>query len=115
MKGFFILALVSSFSLSAAAAEWKQVAETTACDEKLQILGKEGEKYVLLVHGTKKTKLFSADGSVFRENALKTTEFTAPGDVSYTFTQPSYVEANPPKIIVNEANEKRRCRMNLTR
>ncbi len=115
MKLFLTLAIVSHLSFAAAAAEWKKVAETTACSEKIEILGREGEKYVLLVRGTENTKLFSVDGSVFRENALKTTEFTASGDVSYTFTQPSYVEANPPKIVAKNAVQNRRCRMSLTR
>jgi hypothetical protein len=114
MKLLFFLALVSLSSL-AVAADWKKIAETTVCDVKLQILGMEGEKYVLLVKGAEKTKLFSVDGSAFQENALKTTQFAAKGAVSYTFTQPSYVEANPPKIDVAEADQKKRCRMDLAR
>jgi hypothetical protein len=97
------------------AAEWKVVAETTLCDEKIQVMGKEGEKYVLAVNGEKKTKLFAKDGSTFSEQSMSSTEFVSKqDDVSYRFIQPSYVEANPPKIDVSHNGEKKRCKMKLS-
>jgi hypothetical protein len=114
MRHLFFISLMTLSTLSFAA-EWKVVAETTSCDEKIQVLGKEGEKYVLLVKGDEKTKLFSTDDSVFNENAMKSTEFVSKGtDTSYRFIQPSYVEANPPKIDVSFYGDKKRCKMQLS-
>ena len=116
MKHLFFLAIMSLSSVSMAA-EWKVVAETTSCDEKIQIMGKEGEKYVLAVRGDEKIKLFPTDGSKFKEESMKTTEFNSEKstDVSYRFIQPSYVEANPPKIDVAYYGAKKRCKMDLAK
>jgi hypothetical protein len=99
------------------AQDWKVVAETTVCEEKIQIMGKEGEKYVLAVRGDGKTKLFAKDGSTFKNDAMRSTEFASDksSEVSYTFIQPSYVEANPPKIDVSFNGAKKRCKMELSR
>lgn len=114
MKQLFFITLFSMSSL-AYSAEWKVIAETTTCDEKIQVLGKEGEKYVKAVTGNKETKLFAKDGSAFHENTMKPTEFVSKNaDVTYTFRQPSYVEGNPPKIDVAYNGAKKRCKMNLT-
>lgn len=116
MKHLLFVSLMSLSTLSFAAADWKVIATTTSCDEKIQIMGKEGEKYVLAVKGEEKTKLFSADNSEFHENSMKNTEFESKGqDVSYRFIHPSYVEANPPKIDVASNGEKTRCKMELSR
>ena len=116
MKHFLFVAImsVSSFAWSTTQ-DWKVVAETSTCDEKIQIMGKDGEKYVLAVRGEEKTKLFAKDGSVFKTDAIKSTEFTsdASSNVKYTFTQPSYVESNPPKIDVAMNGSQTRCKMNL--
>lgn len=114
------LLLVSFFAFvsfaSTASTEWKVVAETTSCDEKVQVLGKEGEKYVLAVKGEDKTKLFSEDGSTFKHDSMKNTHFVAKTeDVTYRFIQPSYVEANPPKLDVVHHGLKKRCKMELAR
>lgn len=117
MKHLFILAIMSLSSVSMAATDWKVVAETTSCDEKIQIMGKEGEKYVLAVRGEEKTKLFAKDGSVFHENTMRPTEYTSESsaDISYRFLQPAYVEANPPKIDVAYNGSKKRCKMDLSK
>ncbi len=114
MKQFFFISLLSLSSL-AYSADWKVIAETISCDEKIQILGKEGEKFVKAVAGNEETKLFAKDGSEFHENTMKNTEFVSNGKsaVSYTFRQPSYVEGNPPKIDVAYNGLKKRCKMNL--
>ena len=114
MKKYFFTALISLSSF-AYAAEWKVIAETTSCDEKIQIMGKEGEKFVKAVAGNSETKLFAKDGSAFHENTMTSTEFSSKdADVNYTFRQPGYVEGNPPKIDVSYNGAKKRCKMNLS-
>jgi hypothetical protein len=117
MKFLFLITLMSLSSFAWSAKDWKVVAETTVCDEKIQIMGKDGEKYVLAVKGDEKTKLFAKDGSSFKEDSMSSNEFTSPkgSEVSYSFTQPSYVEANPPKIDVTHSGMKKRCKMELSR
>lgn len=110
MKSLLFVSLISLSSFAMAAQDWKVIAETTSCDEKIEIMAKEGEKYVVAVKGTEKTKLFSKDGSAYAEQALKMTEF-ASENKSVTFTQPSYVENNLPKIDVGA----KRCKMNFAR
>lgn len=113
MKHLLFITIMSVSSFAWSATDWKVVAETTACSEKIQVMGKEGEKYVLAVRGEDKIKLFAKDGSVFNENAMRSTQFVSAknGDVTYTFTQPAYVEANPPKIDVAFNGDKSRCKM----
>lgn len=117
MKHLILISLFSLSSLSYAAADWKVIAETTSCNEKIQVLGKEGEKYVLAVKGDEKTKLFATDGSAYKQDTMSMTEFTSDkaSEVKYTFTQPSYVEGNLPKIDVAYSGTKQRCKMQLTR
>jgi hypothetical protein len=116
MKHLFFLAIMSLSSVSMAAADWKVVAETTSCAEKIQIMGKEGEKYVMAVRGEEKTKLFAKDGSEFHENTMRPVEYSAKaGEVSYNYYQPSYVEGNPPKIDVAFNGAKKRCKMDLSK
>jgi hypothetical protein len=117
MKYLFIFTIFSLSSLSQAAQDWKVIAETTSCAEKIQIMGKEGEKFVMAVRGEEKTKLFPKDDSVFHENTLRNTIYYSDksADVSYTFIQPSYVEANPPKIDVAYNGAKKRCKMDLAK
>lgn len=116
MKQLLFIALISITPL-AFSAEWKVIAETTSCDEKIQIMGKEGEKFVKAVNGNTETKLFAKDGSAFHENTMSPTEFVSDknADVRYSFRQPSYVEGNPPKIDVAHNGLKKRCKMNLSR
>ncbi len=117
MKHLFLLSLFSLSPMAFAAQDWKVIAETTSCAEKIQILGKEGEKYVLAKRGEEKIKLFSKDGSAFHENSMSSTEFDSDksSDVTYNFIQPSYVEGNPPKIDVLYDGARRRCKMELSR
>ena len=117
MKHLFLISALSLSSMAFAAQDWKVVAETTSCDEKIQIMGKDGEKFVMAVRGDEKTKLFAKDGSAFKEESMKSTEFVSgkDADVSYRFIQPSYVEANPPKIDVTFHGDKKRCKMELSK
>lgn len=119
MKG---LLFVSLFSLVTAshAADWKVIAESSGCNEKVEILAKEGEKYVRAVHNGKEKNLYSTDGSEFSFDSLKSSEFSSDtkkekyllGDATFTFTQPGKVEGNPPKVDVFLGGRKEHCRMN---
>jgi hypothetical protein len=93
-----------------ASSEWKILAETVSCSEKIQILGKEGEKYVLLKKNSEEIKLFSKDGSAFKLDDMQSTEFSSN---KYSYIHPGYVEGNPPKIDLNISGTKKRCRMQL--
>jgi hypothetical protein len=115
MKQLVLISLISLSSLAWSASEWKVVAETTSCDETIQILGKEGEKYVKAVHNGVETKLFAKDGTKFQEDSLAMNEFVSDksSDVKYTFIQPAVVDGNPPKVDVVHSGAKKRCKMNL--
>lgn len=115
MRHLLFVTMLTMTSFTWAAADWKVVAETTVCSDKIQILGKDGEKYVQAVNGEEKRKLFSKDGSSFNEDSMKMTEFVSVGDPTYTFIHPSYVESNPPKIDVAYNGAKKRCKMQLNR
>ncbi|HXH31408.1 MAG TPA: hypothetical protein VNJ01_11390 [Bacteriovoracaceae bacterium] len=109
MKSLFVLSLFALSTLAFGAADWKVVAETTDCGEKVQILGKEGEKFVKAVRGSTESKLVAKDGSVFSHKTMKTTEFSGS---DMTYTQPGYVEANPAKIDFKDSGNTKRCSMN---
>ena len=97
--------------------EWKVVAETIECGEKIQILGKEDEKYVLALRGNnERIKLLEKRGTAFKTNSLSTTEYVSDkdGDVLYSFIRPSYVEGNLPKIDILQDGVKKRCKMDPT-
>lgn len=115
MKKILFLSLITLTTYAQAASDWKVIAETTNCDEKIQIMGKEGEKFVKAVNNGRETKLFPKDKSLFHEENMKMTEFESAKDADekYTFIQPSYVEPNPPKIDVSMNGTKTRCKMNL--
>ena len=110
MKTLLFLSLLSLSSLAWSLQDWKVIAETPACDGKIEIMAREGERYVVAVKGAERTKLFSKDGSPYTEQSLRTTEF-ASENKTMTFTQPSYVENNLPKIDVGT----KRCKMHFAR
>jgi hypothetical protein len=58
MKTLVCLISMTLGPLAFASSEWKIIAQTKNCIEKVQVLAKEGEKYVLAVHDGKKQKLF---------------------------------------------------------
>lgn len=120
MKSVFLLSLMSFSSfLMAATADWKVVAETTTnCKEKIQVLAKEGEKFVYVADGSNKTKLFSEDGTVYSEQNGKAVVYSNPTEKSlsakkFTFTQPSVVDGNPPKIDMAMNGVRDNCRLKL--
>jgi hypothetical protein len=116
---FFLLISLSSFSW--ADHDWKVVAESTNnCQEKFQVLAKEGEKFVYVSSGELKTKLFSQDGSAFSEQAGKALVFSNVSEKSqnqvgkqFSFTQPSVVDGNPPQLEMTMNQIQEKCRMKL--
>lgn len=121
MKHLLVLSLWSLASLVHASADWKVVATVSdpACVEKIQILAKEGESFVFAVDGDNKSKLMAEDGSAFSADSMKSTIYSSDakqknlGAATYAFIQPSYVEANPPKLDISHHGVKKHCRMNL--
>jgi hypothetical protein len=117
MKQFFLFFLMSLSSISLAVSDWKAIGETTSCDEKIQIFGKEGEKYVVALSDKGKTKLFSTDGLAFHENSMRSAEYTSNKNSKffYRFLFPAYVEGNLPKIDVVHKGSAKRCSLILHR
>ena len=120
MKSVFFFSLMSFATLVWSAQEWKVVAVTTnACKDKVEVLAKEGEKFVYVHEGDVKTKLFSADGSAFTEQNGKSVTFTnsseglASSEARYTFVQPSMVDGNPAMLQVASNGVKANCKMKL--
>ena len=121
MKSVFFLSLMSFSVFASSAPDWKVVAETTtACKEKLQVLAKEGEKFVYIADGDNKTKLFAEDGAAFSEQNAKPIVYTNANDKNlsetskrFTFVQPSMVDGNPPKLNVAMNGVKDNCKMKL--
>lgn len=112
MKYSYLIFLM--FPLISFASNWKTIAQTTNCDEKIQIMGKEGEKYVVALKGEEKIKLFSNDGSTFKSHSINSNEFTNEVEgMKYRFIRPGDVEGNPPKIDLSIDNKRKRCRMEL--
>lgn len=117
MKLAFIATLISMTSFAWASQAWKIVAETANCQDKLEVLAKEGEKFVYVVRGDKKTQLFSEDETTYVKDGPSMTTFSNSHDKSskekFTFIQPSMVDGNPPKLNVSVNNQKENCRMKL--
>lgn len=121
MKGLLFLSLMSLSFFAMAAADWKVIAETVSCPENVQVLAKEGEKYVIATSDNSQKKLYAKDGSEFSAETLSSTEFVSDtskekylqNEATFTFTQPGYVEGNPPKMDIVKNGKKAHCRMNL--
>ncbi|HXH76844.1 MAG TPA: hypothetical protein VNJ08_17880 [Bacteriovoracaceae bacterium] len=117
MKRLLVVSLMVLSSVASAAQDWKVVAETKDCAEKAQILAKEGEKYVIVTSGGVKQKLFAKDG-VFSFDSKTSVQFSSDasqkrevGTPTYTFSMPSMVEANLPKLDVINGSKKAHCNM----
>lgn len=119
-----ILVVVSFFTLTGmlfAATEWKMVASTVSgCQNKLEVLAKEGETFVYVIDGDKKVKLNSIDGSAFSQESGKMLSFTnknnsslLPDSKRYFFGQPSVVDGNPPRLEILQDSQSTKCKMKL--
>jgi hypothetical protein len=108
MKTFFALVLIATGTCSFAASGWKVVAETKDCADTVQVLAKEGEKYVIAREGKQETKLYSKEKAVFSSTNGEPLVFSAD---KYTFTQPRMVEAAQPKLEVAHNGLKSTCLM----
>jgi hypothetical protein len=118
MKSCLFFSLMALTSFTWAAQDWKVVAMTTNnCQQKVEVLAKEGEKFVYVNDGLAKTKLFAEDGSVFSEQSGKMVTFSNASDKNshekYTFVQPSMVDPNPAKIEIRTNGLKAKCKMKL--
>lgn len=108
MKVLSLLSLFVATSAFAATPEWKVVAETSDCAEKIQILAKEGEKFVYAQKGAEKTKLAALGADTYKKDSPKAVAFTSTANDSgetISFTNPGMVEANPPKIQIANSNK----------
>ena len=116
---FFSLVLFSTFSWSAP--EWKVVAESTSdCTDKLQVLAKEGEKFVYVTDSHSKTKIYSSDGSVFSQQNGQEVVFSNSHEKNlderskrFTFIQPSMVSSTLPKLTIVSQGLMNHCKMKL--
>jgi len=114
--------LITSFlATSSFASEWKPIAQTVSCPQDVQILAKEGEKYVLASYNGTQHKLFSSDQTTYTPRALKSQEFASDitkekyllGEPTFVFEQQGEVEGNPPKLVISLSGVQHRCRMNI--
>jgi hypothetical protein len=118
MKSLLLMSVLSLVSNAFATSDWKVIAESKDCGEKVQIMGKEGEKYVMAVKGDTKTKLFSKDGSGFNKENPKSTEYSAvstdpsSAGTAVSYTQPGYTEGNLPKVQILDNGKSKKCSMN---
>lgn len=120
MKSVFLFSLLSLTSLAFAAQEWKVVAETINCKDKLQVLAREGENFVYVSDGSTKTKLLSENGMKFSEQNPKSVVFSNANDKNlsdaskrFTFVQPSMMDGNPPKMNISLNGVKDHCKLKL--
>jgi hypothetical protein len=119
MKSFTILSIFVASTAFAANPAWKVVAETSKCTEKIQILAKEGESFVYAVKGGEKTKLIGEANSIYNKDAPKAVTFSSQANArgeTISFTNPSVVEANLPKIQFASANkglEPQKCNLSV--
>ncbi|MGE3609351.1 MAG: hypothetical protein AB7I27_07175 [Bacteriovoracaceae bacterium] len=104
----FFLFLMSLSTICLAQSDWKIVAESNQCSEKIQILAKDGEKYVLVQSGENKIKLNSLDNSDFQTDSPKSITFKSD---QYQFDWPAMMERNPPKLSFLKSRNKQACRM----
>ena len=108
MKALSVLSLLIATAAFASAPDWKVVAETSNCEEKIQILAKEGETFVYAVKGSEKTKLSAETGSTYKKDSPKSVSFSSAANdqgEKISFINPSMVEANPPKVQIANNNK----------
>lgn len=107
MKSLLLFSLLSVTAWASTADGWKVVAETSNnCQDKVQIIAKEGEPFVYAVQGDKKTRLDSQGGATYTKDGTNNITFSS-GTTSYF--HPAYVSATPPKIKLAEED----CRMSF--
>lgn len=118
MKALFVLSTIVLSSMAWSAAEWKTIAVTSDCAQKVSIEAKEGESFIYAVQDGKKTKLTAENNKPFKldtpaSTAYSNTKEDAEKNKSalYTFTQPSMVEANLAQIDVNHNGKRDRCKL----
>jgi hypothetical protein len=114
LSSLFVLA-----SSSYAAVEgWQVIAESSKdCPEKVQILGKEGEKYVRALYDGKDQKLVSKNKEAFSTDAKREMTFETTKEESKNetvkFTNPGMIESNVPKVEVVKNGKTHNCNMQV--
>lgn len=119
MRTLLISSLVLISAPALAAVEgWQVIAESGKdCPEKVQILGKEGEKYVRALYDGKDQKLVAKSKEAFsteakREMVFETQKEEARNE-TVKFTNPGMVESNVPKIEVVKNGKTHNCNMQV--
>lgn len=95
---------------------WQVIAESGKdCPEKVQILGKEGEKYVRALYDGKDQKLVAKSKEAFTSQAKREMVFESQKEESRNetvkFTNPGMVESNVPKVEVVKNGKAHNCKM----
>lgn len=118
MRSIFISSLLifSASSFAASVDGWQIIAESTKdCPENVQILGKDGEKYVRALYDGKDQKLVSKNKEAFSANAKREMTFETMKEEAKNetvkFTNPGMVESNMPKVEVVKNGETHNCKM----
>jgi hypothetical protein len=108
MKSLALATFLSLFSLTTFAADWKPIAESTDCGEKVQILAKEGENFVKLVKGDHEEVLNSRSSSNFTTDDPEKRLFE---NKNYTFYRPAVMDSAAPKLTITSEGKSHRCTM----
>jgi len=107
MKVAILLSLLSLSALAAPTGAKVIATSTGDCEQKVQVTGKEGDKFVTATVDGKEMKLNSKDGSVYKTESMNDVEFT---NGTMTYVHPSTVNGNPPKLL---GSDKLRCKLSL--
>lgn len=119
MRTIIISSLIAlSIPAFAAVEGWQVIAESGKdCPEKVQILGKEGEKYVRALYDGKDQKLISKSKEAFTSDAKREMTFESMKEESRNetvkFTNPGMVESNVPKVEVVKNGKTHNCNMQV--
>lgn len=112
----FLLALAwLNFNSIGWANDWIVIAETKKCEEKVEILAKSGEKYVLAILGGDKIKLYPQDDSAFKAKILTSQEYSSrvQNNKKFIFYYPGENENNLPKFDFIIQGERKRCNLDF--
>ena len=117
MRALLISSLfLLSSSVFAAYEGWQVIAESGKdCPEKVQILGKDGEKYVRALYDGKDQKLVAKSKEAFSSSAKREMVFESQKEEARNetvkFTNPGMVESSTPKVEVVKNGKTHNCNM----
>jgi hypothetical protein len=120
MKSLLFFSVLSLTSFAWSAQEWKTIAVSTNCKEKVSIQAKEGEKHILAEMNGKQIKLYPETDTAFKMDSARSIVYSNQQDDKLDntkpyilYTHPSMVEANPPKIRVSTKENRDHCSLKL--